>query len=84
MKDLNESGKSHEDIMRDALELYILKRPKGLDFGLGHCWHILREIPRWVELRSDSMNTPKAFKKKRSDDAMATPDDSAATETCST
>ena len=45
IKDRNESDKSDEDIIWDALEIIALKHPKGTYIGFKHCWQILREVP---------------------------------------
>ena len=45
MKDLNESGKSEDDIVLDAMGLY--KQKCGKTFVLKHCWLLLKSYPRF-------------------------------------
>ena len=45
MKDLNESGKSEDDIVLDAMSLY--KQKCGKAFVLKHCWLLLKSYPRF-------------------------------------
>jgi hypothetical protein len=54
---LNELGNSIEDTLHKALKLYKLKHPKNLGFCFIHCWLLLKDVPRWNDLREDFKRT---------------------------
>jgi hypothetical protein len=51
-----ESGKSDEDILQDALELYKVRHAKGHPFVYLHCWLLLQDYPRWMETPQERQN----------------------------
>ena len=56
---LNSSGKSAEDLLRDALELYCLKSNKGTEFAYLHCWYLVKDVSRWDQgLTHTVLRTP--------------------------
>ena len=48
IKDLDESGKSEDDIVQDAMNLY--KQKCGKAFVLKHCWLLLKSYPRFAAI----------------------------------
>ena len=48
VKDMNESGKSEDDIVLDAMNLY--KQKCGKTFVLKHCWLLLKNYPRFAAI----------------------------------
>jgi hypothetical protein len=54
---LNELGSSIEDIVHKTLELYKLKYSKNLELCFIHCWVLLKDVPRWSDLREDFKKT---------------------------
>ena len=47
VSDCRESGASAEDVLERALEYYKDRHPKQQPFAFIHCWHLLKEVPRW-------------------------------------
>jgi len=45
------SGTNSDDVMSKALQLYVDGHPKGQAFGYVQCWELLRDIPKWDDLR---------------------------------
>ena len=56
---LRESGTSGEDVLDRALDLYKVRHPKQQPFVFVHCWRLLKDIPRWVDVVG-STATPQA------------------------
>ena len=52
IKNQNESGKTEEDQIRDALDLYRERYKKH--FAFLSCWEVLKQVPKW----SSGINTP--------------------------
>ncbi|CEO95435.1 No apical meristem-associated C-terminal domain-containing protein [Plasmodiophora brassicae] len=65
IKALDESGTNEEEQIEKALTLYQQTHPKDAKFAYLHCWHVLRSVPKWQDLRHrpESNNTPS--KKRR-------------------
>lgn len=51
--DSRESGVSAEGLLERALEYYKDRHPKQHTFLFLHCWHILKEVPRWWQTPMD-------------------------------
>ena len=48
MKDLDESGKTEDDVVLDAMNLY--KQKCGKAFVFKHCWFLLKGYPRFASI----------------------------------
>ena len=53
VSDCRESGASAEDVLERALEFYKDRHPKQQGFAFLHCWHLLKEVPRWWQSAQD-------------------------------
>jgi hypothetical protein len=53
VSDCRESGASAEDVLERALEFYKDRHPKQQAFVFLHCWHLLKEVPRWWQSPQD-------------------------------
>ena len=53
VSDCRESGASAEDVLERALEFYKDRHPKQQGFVFLHCWHLLKEVPRWWQSAQD-------------------------------
>ena len=53
VSDCRESGASAEDVLERALEFYKDRHPKQQGFAFLHCWHLLKEVPRWWQSAPD-------------------------------
>jgi hypothetical protein len=53
VSDCRESGASAEDVLERALEFYKDRHPKQQGFVFLHCWHLLKEVPRWWQSPQD-------------------------------
>jgi hypothetical protein len=42
-----------EDVLERALEFYKDRHPKQQGFVFLHCWHLLKEVPRWWQSAQD-------------------------------
>jgi hypothetical protein len=42
-----------EDVLERALEFYKDRHPKQQGFVFLHCWHLLKEVPRWWQSPQD-------------------------------
>jgi hypothetical protein len=69
IKDLNPSGASEDDMVQKALELYKSNNSdqKNSEFGFIHVWYILRDHPKWQDLRSKPEPSSQAVKRIRLD-----------------
>ena len=47
VSDCRESRAFAEDVLERALEYYKDRHPKQQTFVFLHCWHLLKEVPRW-------------------------------------
>jgi hypothetical protein len=47
VSDCRESGAFADDVLERALEYYKDRHPKQQAFAFLHCWHLLKEVPRW-------------------------------------
>jgi hypothetical protein len=45
--DCRESGTSLEDVVEKTLQFYQDRHPKQQAFAYLHCWHVLKDVPRW-------------------------------------
>ena len=45
--DCRESGASLEDVVDKSLQFYRERHPKQHEFAYLHCWHVLKDVPRW-------------------------------------
>jgi hypothetical protein len=67
IKDLNPSGASEEHMLKKALDLCKSTNSdkKSSDFSYLHVWYILRDCPKWQDLRSkqDPITLSKAVKR---------------------
>lgn len=46
---LNKSGTSAADTLRRSRELYWHKNANKADFAFEHCWHLLKDHPKWAD-----------------------------------
>ena len=53
VSDCRELGASAEDVLERALEFYKDRHPKQQGFVFLHCWHLLKEVPRWWQSPQD-------------------------------
>ena len=69
VKDLNPSGANEEDMVKKALELYKSSKSeqKNNEFVFIHVWYVLRDHPKWQDLRSKPATPCKAAKRIRLD-----------------
>ena len=42
-----ESGTSLDDVVEKSLQFYLDRHPKQQAFAYLHCWHVLKDVPRW-------------------------------------
>jgi hypothetical protein len=54
VSDCRESRATAEDVLERALEFYKDKHPKQQGFAFLHCWHLLKEMPRWWQAAHDT------------------------------
>ena len=67
--DLKVSGSNEEDSIKLAMELYQKTHPNNASFSYLHCWHVLKEVPKWQSFRSpgaSSSGTPASQKRSAS------------------
>jgi hypothetical protein len=48
--DNRESGQSLDDILQAALELYKVQQARNQPIVYFHCWYLLKDHPRWMEM----------------------------------
>ena len=53
VKDADISGTLEEDLRIRALDLYVHKHPNKKKFIYLECWLILKECPRWADVREE-------------------------------
>jgi hypothetical protein len=68
--DCRESGASLDDVVDKSLQFYRDRHPKQQEFAYLHCWHVLKDVPRWwdspVDVQRRSMEiSPRAVMSKR-------------------
>ena len=68
--DCRESGTSLDDVVEKTLQFYRDRHPKHQEFAYLHCWHVLKDVPRWwdspveVQRRAADVGTNPMGKRK--------------------